>query len=124
LRPFFAGIFVATQGVLLIAWANKPTRVVPAFALIACLSTWLWDSRNRHVIEQVHRWGREIADKFMFATDSEGMPCDGVHVHFSKTMSASGRLWPGLSGFMSHTWAIRVLLIGATALWLWLLFNR
>jgi hypothetical protein len=67
---------VAIQGALLVAWSNNPIWPLPVFALIASLSFWLWDSRNRFIISQIHTWGRDIADRFMFP-QADGVPLHG-----------------------------------------------
>lgn len=110
-------IFLAIQVGLLVAWSSLRIWPIAAFALVACLSFWLWDSRNRFIISKVHSWGREIADKFMFPTDGSGQPQDGVHVAFGLTLQASGKVFPRLSDFKSHTWAVRILLLAAVILW-------
>lgn len=114
-------IFVAIQAGLLVAWSSLRIWPIAVFALAACLSFWLWDSRNRFIINKVHEWGREMADKLVFPTDSSGQPRDGVHVAFGLTLQASGKHVPALAGFKSHTWAVRILLLAAVILWVGLM---
>lgn len=107
-------IFVAAQAGLFAAWATKPSHIFAIIGILACLSFWFWDSRNRYIINQVHIWGQKLADRHFFECDTNGNPKDGVHVAFAKTLSESGKccITP------SHTLAIRVLLLPIAVAWL------
>jgi hypothetical protein len=122
MRSIGLQIFTAIQGALMLGWSTHPSWPLPLLGLASCLSFYLWDSRNRYVFRSLHRMGEEIVDRHVFGAGRDGRALRGVHKFFTDALASSGRSWPRLADFASHTWAIRIMLIVATLAWLLALF--
>jgi hypothetical protein len=79
-------IFVATEAVLFNAWACGNHSLIAVVGLAACVGVWLWDRRTRDLMDTIHRWGREIADRFFSRSASRTSATGSVSI--SAFMSA------------------------------------
>jgi hypothetical protein len=112
-------VFTAIQGGLMIAWGTRPNWSLPLLGLASCLSCLLWDSRNRFIFSQLHKLGEETVDRVVFGVGSDGYANNGIHRMSVDTLSDSGRYNPfRLRTIASHTWAIRIVIVVSTIVWI------
>ena len=113
-------IFTAIQGGLMYAWTQRPHWFLAVIGLASCLSIFLWDSRNRYIFRILRELGEKTVDRPVFGTGEDGKARTGVHRLMTNTLAASGRWFPWCGKkvhFASHTWAIRIMLLSAFAVW-------
>ena len=112
-------VFTAVRGALLLAWVTHPHLAIGVLGLSAVLSFWLWDQRNRFIFKTLREFGERLVDREIFGVGEDGKAKDGINKLLEGTITDSGRF-----SFFSHTWAIRVLLITSTVIWVALLYKQ
>lgn len=118
-------IFTAIQGGLLVAWATRGHWALPLLGLASCYSFLLWDTQNLNAFRRIHEICEELVERTIFGVGNDGRARKGLHRYSLDTLPPSGSNIPlfdlkrGLKRkFVSHTCAIRVMIIFAAVLWM------
>lgn len=113
-------IFSAIQGGLLIGWSTKHHWSIPVLGLISCLSFYLWDLRIRAVLRGLVQLGDLLIDQPRFGKAEDGHASNGLYAFICRH-GGNPSLRKHIYREGSHTWAINIILLGASLLWIFLL---
>jgi hypothetical protein len=119
-------VFTAVQGALMVAYASSKFWPIIALGLASALAAILWDCRNRDVFMRLHSIAERLLDREVFGIAKDGLANDGLHRQALGTIQESGTKNPRLSiasGFASHTWSIRVVVLTCSVVWCSLLIS-
>lgn len=111
-------VFTAIHGGLLVGWTVNSHWAFPLIALASCVSFFLWDQRVRYTLHTLTTMGRNEIDNMLFGeNDNKNKGVFG----FIGGQKREGGIWKRLLVLFkegSHSWAIYVLLISFSSLWI------
>ncbi len=120
-------LFTAAQAALVLAWATKTHWAIPALGLVSCLTFYLWDRRIRFMLRMVVLLGEQLVEKDLFGTGTDQPTTRGLYRMIAEGFGAytpTRGFFPRLRvAFQegSHSWAVSLMTVSASILWLWLL---